>query len=153
EELDDGVAARLLLPVAAEADVDRQLAGVGELASGGEEHVELSLVVDGAARVEVAVADLGLERGALPELDRILRLHVEVAVAEDRGRAVRVMRRADLADRERPAVPVDELALAARLAHARADPLAGRADVLRVRRVGAHRRDAQELRQFVEPRL
>ena len=46
EELDDRVAAGLLLAVAAEADVDRQLAGRGELARGGEQHVELALVVD-----------------------------------------------------------------------------------------------------------
>ena len=62
EELDDRVAAGLLLAVAAEADVDRQLAGPRELARAGEQHVQLALVVDRAAPVEVAVADLGLER-------------------------------------------------------------------------------------------
>ena len=86
EELDDRVAAGLLLAVAAEADVDRQLAGLRELARGGEQHVELALVVDRAAAVEVVAADLGLERVRLPELERVGRLHVEVPVAEDRRR-------------------------------------------------------------------
>ena len=127
EELDDRVAAGLLLAVAAEADVDRQLAGPRELARGGEQHVELALVVDRAAPVEVAVADLGLERIALPELERVGRLHVEVAVAEDGRRARRRRRGADLADRERLAVPVDELALAAGVADERRRPTRPRA--------------------------
>ena len=50
EEVDDRVPAGLLLAVAAEADVDRQLAGLRELARGDEQHVELPLVVDRAAR-------------------------------------------------------------------------------------------------------
>ena len=151
EELDDRVAAGLLFAVAAEAHVDRQLAGLRELARGGEQHVQLALVVDGAAAVEVAVADLGLERRRVPQLERVGRLHVEVAVAEDGRRAVGVRRRADLADRERLPVPVDDLALAARGADEVAHPLARANDVGLVRGVGADRRDAEKLRQLVEP--
>ena len=55
DELDDRVAARLLLAVAAEADVHGQLAGGGQLARGAEEHVQLPLVVDRPATVEVLV--------------------------------------------------------------------------------------------------
>ena len=46
EELDDRVAAGLLLAVAAEPDVDRQLAGLRKLARRRQQHVELALVVD-----------------------------------------------------------------------------------------------------------
>src|SRR5581483_9627435 len=74
EEVDDRVAADLLLAVAAEADVHRQLAGERELARRGELHVEEALVVDGAAAVEVLTADLRLERRRLPELQRVRRL-------------------------------------------------------------------------------
>ena len=100
EEVDDRVAADLLLAVAAEPDVDRQLARPCELAGGREQQVELALVVDRAAAVEVAVAELRLERIALPELERRRRLHVEVAVAED-GRRRPASGGGDLADRER----------------------------------------------------
>ena len=43
--------------------------------------------------------------------------------------------------------------VAAGVADERAHPLAGALDVVGVRRVGAHRRDAEELRELVEPRF
>src|SRR4029077_17026749 len=49
------------------------------------------------------------------------------------------------------AVPVDELALTARLAHPRADPLAGALDIVSVCGVGADRLDAQELTELGKP--
>ena len=48
EELDDRVAAGLLLPSTAETHVDRQLSRARQVARGGEQHVQLALVVDGA---------------------------------------------------------------------------------------------------------
>src|SRR6185503_12893678 len=119
----------------------------------GEQHVQLALVVDRAARVQVLVPDLRLERVRLPELERVRRLHVEVAVAEDGRRALRARRRADLADRERLAVPVDDLAFTARGADEVPHPLAGTHDVRRMLRVGADRGDAEELGELVEPRV
>ena len=131
EELDDRMPAGLLLAVAAEADVHRQLARARELARRGEQHVELALVVDGAAAVQVVAADLRLERVALPQLERVGRLDVEVAVADHRRRALGAVRGAQLADRERLPVPVDHLALAAGLADEVAHPLGAAHDVRR----------------------
>ena len=51
-------------------------------------HEDLALVVDGAAGIELAVAHGGVERRRRPQLDRIHRLHVVVAVEEDRRRAL-----------------------------------------------------------------
>ena len=45
-------------------------------------HPDLALVVDGAAGVEVAIADLRFERGRAPLVERIDRLDVVVAVDE-----------------------------------------------------------------------
>ncbi len=118
-----------------------QLACARELARGVEQHVELALVVDRAASVEVVVADLGLERIRVPELERVGRLHVEVPVAEDRRRRVGVRRGAELADRERLAVPVDELALAAGVADEGCRPIPPRAR--RRRRARGRRRSTE----------
>ena len=72
-----------------------------------EVHEHLALVVGRAARVDLAVADRRLERRRLPQLERIDRLHVVVAVEEDRRRAWRaqpvavddrIARRVDQAD-------------------------------------------------------
>ena len=70
-----------------EADVDRQLAVAGEVRGGPKQRPQLALVVGDAARVEPAVAHLGRERIALPQLERRRRLDVEVAVTEDDGGA------------------------------------------------------------------
>ena len=53
-------------------------------------HEHLALVVGGAAGVDLAVADGGLEGRAGPQVHRIDRLHVVVAVEEDRRLARRV---------------------------------------------------------------
>ena len=151
QEVDDRVAADLLLAVAGHADVDGQLPHRRELRRRLEQHVELALVVGDTAGIEPAVALSGLEGWAPPGVERRRRLHVEVAVDLDRGRRVGVARGADLADRELAAVHRDELARPARGAHEAADPLRGAVDVVGVRRVGAHARDAQELGELFEP--
>ena len=132
EEVDDRVAAGLLLAVAGEAEVDRERALGGELLRRLQQQVELALVVGDAAPVEPLVADRRLERLALPELERVGRLHVEVPVAEDGRRLVGPGRGADLADRERLPLPVDDLGCAAGGADVLAQPFPGRA-----RRAGA----------------
>src|SRR4029079_1144249 len=83
QELDDRLPADLLLAVRDDADVDRERAVRRQQPGGGEEHPELTLVVGDSARIEPLVADGGLERIGLPELERGRRLDVEVAVAED----------------------------------------------------------------------
>src|SRR5262249_60670799 len=82
--------AGLLLRVAGEADVHGQLAGRRQLRGRLGEHVELALVVDDAPAEEPAVALGERERIRVPELERIRRLDVDVAVDEHRdARAVR----------------------------------------------------------------
>ena len=84
-------AADLLLALDEELDVERQAAvllqmGLDRL----DVHEHLALVVGGAARVDLAVADGRLERRAGPEVHGIDRLHVVVAVEQDRRLAGRV---------------------------------------------------------------
>ena len=64
----------------------------GQRAGGGQQrlqrldmHVHLALVVDRAARVEIAVALGGLEGRRVPFVERIGRLHIVVAVARTVG--------------------------------------------------------------------
>ena len=85
EELDDRLAADLLLAVRDDAQVDRQGALGREQARRVSEHPELALVVGGAPRVEPLAADGRLERVRLPEIERRRRLHVEVRVAKTVG--------------------------------------------------------------------
>ena len=54
-----------------------------------EVHEHLALVVGRAARVDLAVADRRLERRRGPQVHRVHRLHVVVAVEQDRRRARR----------------------------------------------------------------
>ena len=81
-----------------------QLAGVGQLAGDEQQRQEVALVVGGAAGVEAAVADVGLERRRRPARLVAGVLDVVVAVDQDRRRAVAV--RAQLADDERRVVAV-----------------------------------------------
>ena len=71
-------------------DVHRQAAVLLQMRLDGlEVHEDLALVVGGAARVDLAVADRRLEGRRLPQLDRIDGLDVVVAVEEDRRRPLR----------------------------------------------------------------
>src|SRR5207247_3694724 len=87
QEVADRVAAALLLSVTGDADVHREVAGAGQPLHGLEQGVELALVVCDPTCVEDTVAYGRLERRALPELEWIGRLDVEMAVDED-GRRV-----------------------------------------------------------------
>ena len=152
EVVDDRVAAGLLLAVAAEPDVHGQLAGSRELARRREQHVELSLVVDRPAAEQVLPTDLRLERLALPQLERRGRLNVEMAVAEHRRRLRAAGRGGDLSDRERLPLPVDDLRRPTCSSDEVGNPAGSAGRIGIVRRVGAHRGDAQELGELVEPR-
>ena len=81
-------AADLLLALEQHLDVHRQASLLRQVRLDRlHVHEDLALVVDGAAGVELAVAHRGLERRRGPQLQRIHRLHVVVAVEEDRRRA------------------------------------------------------------------
>ena len=150
DPLHDRVASDLLLAVEREADVDGQLPGGGEAGGRLDEEEQVAFVVGDTAREEVPVPLRELERGGLPELERVRRLDVEVRVAKDGRRLVSMLRRPELPDDERVPVGLDELGLAT----ARHDPVphprAGGAHVLGVRRIRAHGRDRDQLRERAE---
>jgi hypothetical protein len=103
------------------------------------------------ARVEPLVSHRRLEGSGLPPLEWGRRLDVEVAVDEDRGCGVGIARRAQLTERERPAVEVDQRRVPARGADEGAGPLAGGTNVVLVGRIGTDARDAQPLGELLEP--
>ena len=98
------VGRRLLLALDQHAHVDAELARVGQLAGHEQQREEVALVVGGAAGVEAAVADVGLERRRGPARLVAGVLDVVVAVDQDRRRAVAVG--AQLADDERRVIAV-----------------------------------------------
>ncbi len=151
QEVDDRVAAGLFLAVAREPHVDRQRALGGQKRRRLQQEVELPLVVGHAARVEPPVAHRRLERRALPALERLRRLDVEVPVGDHRRCAVRVLRRAELADHERLVSRLDDLGLAPGGADEVAHPLGGAHDVGRPLRVRADAGDAEKLGELLHP--
>ncbi len=77
-------AADFLFAFDQELEVDRQRAvHRAQRLDGFDVHVHLAFVVSRSARVEIAVALDGLERRRSPEIERIGRLNIEVAVAQD----------------------------------------------------------------------
>ena len=151
EEVDDRMAARFLLSVAADAHIDGQLVAGPQLLGRLQLHVELSLVVRDSARVNAPVAERRLEGIGFPKVERRRGLDVEVSVADHRRPLPVAGRRGDLAKRERVSVPVAKLGLAPGAAHEVADPCAGllyRSAALGIR---ADAGDANELRELVEP--
>ena len=152
EEVDDRVAAGLLLAVAGEAHVHRQRAVGGKKRGRFEEDVELALVVGDAARIEPAVPHRRLERRALPGLERRRGLDVEVAVGDDRRRLVGALGRADLADHER--------LISGRLSNSASPPaprmkslhpFGSAHDVVAMLGIGTDTRDAEELGELLHP--
>ena len=146
DPLHDRVASDLLLTVEAEAHVDRELAGASKLPYRLDEHEEVPFVVCYPSCVETAVPVRQLERRGLPELERIGRLDVEVRVAEDRRRRLRALGRRHLADDERPpSIPGNYVCRSAGAANAIGDPRSRPLDVAGVGRIGADRRDGDQL--------
>ncbi len=101
EEVDDRVAARLLLAVTGEAHVHGQRTLGGQESRRLEQHVELALVVGDSPGVEPPVPHLGLEGLAFPLVERIGRLDVEMPVGDHGRRRIGVGGRAQLADHKR----------------------------------------------------
>jgi hypothetical protein len=145
------VAAGLLLAVAGETDVDRQLACGRELRRRLGEHVELALVVDDAACVQPLAALLQGERIRLPELERVGRLDVDVPV--DEHRRSRAVRGDEVAEDQRLCVGRDDLGRAAGNADEAGQPFRRPRHVGLALGIGADARDRQQLGELVEPGL
>ena len=141
----DRVTADLLLAVAREAEVDRKVTRCSEQLGSLQQHVQLALVVGDSARVQPAVALDQLEWGRLPQLERVGRLHVEVAVTENRGRLARVGGGRHLADHERPGAPRDHLGVAAGSTDTCGHPVGRCGNVILMIGVGADGGDCDEL--------
>ena len=88
DEVVEMLAADFLFAFEDDLDVHRQAAVLLQVRLDRlEVHEDLSLVVGRAAGVDLAVANRRFERRRLPQLERVHRLHVVVAVEEDRRRA------------------------------------------------------------------
>jgi hypothetical protein len=86
--LRDGFAAHFLFTFDQKFDIQRQCAvHCAQGFDGFDVHIHLTLIVGGAAAVEIAVAEGRLERRARPQLERIGGLHVIVSIAQDGGLA------------------------------------------------------------------
>jgi hypothetical protein len=115
---------------------------------GLEVHEHLAFVVSGAARVDFAVTDRGLERRRLPELDGVHRLHVVMAVEQDGG-SIRSAQPVAIDDRE--AWRVDEPdVLQADPLHLVCRPFRTRTHVVGMLREGADARDREVSLQFLD---
>ena len=109
---------------------------------------ELALVVAGAPRVEPSVSHRRLERRARPQLDRVLGLHVVMAINEDRR----------LSGRSQPLSVDDGMALgledlgsrAAGTIEARLDPGGSAFDFPGAGRIGRNRRNPKDFHQLVQ---
>ena len=82
EQLGHRAAADLLLAVTEHTQVDRKPSTGRQIGHCTQEQVQVPLVVDCAAPIQVSVADLGHERVGLPERALACRLHVDVPVDE-----------------------------------------------------------------------
>jgi hypothetical protein len=117
-----------------------------------ELEVDLALVVRGTTGVQAAVADDRLERGCLPQLERVDRLDVVVAVDGDGGRV----------GAGAEPLPVygglgagyfQDLRMQPGRLHQADQVLGGTAHLVVVRRIGRDRRDTAPLGQFGDERL
>ncbi len=131
--------------------IDRQRsARVHVCVDGGQMHHDLSLVVDGAASEDLAVAHVAFERRRLPQIERVDRLHVVVAVNEHG----RLPGRAEpLAVCQRIAAGLELARIESGLAHAFDQPVATASDLAALFRIGAYRRDGDEPLEFGESAL
>ena len=152
--------AALLLAFDHHRDVERKLAGHRlEGAASLDKGHRLALVVAGAARDDdfppaVERLDARLERRRLPQIERIDRLHVVMAV-EQHARRLAVglaaaLPVAALADDDRVAVGRSHARLQAEAAQVGRDMFGRGTAVRRVGRVGRDRLDAQERKQPIK---
>ena len=82
------IAAVFLFAFDEHLDVDGELAVAGDGAADGfHENQRLAFVVTGAAGEDIVATDFGFEGRGFPEFEGVWRLHVVVAVKEERGLA------------------------------------------------------------------
>jgi hypothetical protein len=144
--LDQHLASALLLALDEDDDVDRQIAGPLEPALERQDLGERRpLVVRPAAGPDHAVDDGGLEGWRLPEVERIDRLDVVVAV-EEHGRAAAGA--ASLRPHQRVTVSLHEPGLEAGATQPLGHELRRATDVARVLGPRRHAGDPQELVQI-----
>src|SRR5262249_52575257 len=96
-------------------------------------------------RVDVSIANRGLERGRVPLAERVGRLHVVVAVNQDRRRAGD---RFGLRVNDGMAGRFTQLGLQTQPAELSGDPLGGAADVLAMLAVAADAGNPEQVAQF-----
>ncbi len=109
--------------------------------------IELSLVIDRAARVDAPAANRGLKRGRFPELERLGRLNVVMSVNKHRRSAI--ARFAPFGDHDWVSVGRDNLRGQTDIAHARGEPLSCAHHVPAMLGTRADTGDAQELEELV----
>jgi len=142
--------ADLLLPLEEHLDVDRQpsLGGQHRL-EGLEVDPHAALVIDRAARVQPPVADGRLEGRRHPFVQRIDRLHVVMGVDQHRravGAGLQPFAVDDRAAGGGEGAHIPE----AQPLHLRRDPGGAALQIGPVGRVGADRRDAQEVQEPIQ---
>ena len=148
----DVVGAGLLRALDQHPHVDRQLAGVGHGARDVQQRQEVALVVAGAAGVQPAVADVGLERRRRPR--RLVAGVLDVVVAVDQHGRRALVTRAQLADHQRRAAGrVHQIARPAGGQHPPLRPYGRLAQRGLVARAGRDRRDPQPLGRLVDQRV
>ena len=126
-----------------------RLALAGQRAGDVQQRQEVALVVGGAAREDAPVAHRGLERRRRPRLERARRLHVVMAVDQDRGGVL--AGGSQLAHGERMPVPdALQAGLAAGLHDALHHPCGGPLQVRRIAAAGGDRGDSQPVQEVVQ---
>ena len=155
-EAEQVLGAALLLALDHHGDIQRQRAGDRlEGAAGLDEGHGLAFVVAGAAGDDDFAAtierlDARLERRRLPQIERIDRLHVVMAIEQHARRAAVGFAVAAFADDDRVAFGRPHAGLEAEPAQVGGDIFGRGAAVRRIGRVGRHRLDAQQREQPIE---
>ena len=155
DEAEQVIGAAFFLALDHHGDRERQLAGDRhEGATGFDESHHLTFVVAGPARNDDLAAvgerrDAWRERRRVPQIERIDRLHVVVAV-EQHARALAVALTATLAHDDRVTLGLPNAGLKADAGQVLGHISSGRLTLLAVGGIGRDRLDAQELEQPLE---
>jgi hypothetical protein len=148
--------AALLLALDHHRDVERQLAGHRlEGATGLHEGRRLAFVIAGAARDDDLAAAIErfnarLERGRLPQIEWIHRLHVVVTVEKNARRMATALPVAAFADHDRMSLGRPYSRVEPETAQVGGNVLGRRSALRRVRRIGGDRLNAQKFKEPVE---